>query len=179
MSSWVVVSVGVPVGLGLATSYAPLHPTAADWYRRLRKPRYNAPHNILLPALAVAYTAGGIGSYLVAGEMELARHTPELRAAQAGRLGLGFYWLGLTLAVLWPRLLAFGASPHLALADLAAAALLQLLAMIQFFRLTATGGLLMLLCFGVSAALATWNAALVLIRHDALPQWAGGDPARE
>ncbi|KAJ1721467.1 hypothetical protein LPJ61_006038 [Coemansia biformis] len=169
MSSWLGVSVAVPLGLGLATSFAALHPAAVDWHRRLRKPRYNAPHGALMPLLALVYTAGGVGSYLVSSEMELARHTPELRAAQAGKMGLGFYWLGLTFVVFWPRLVAFGPSLRLALADLATGTVLQFLAMIEFFRLTAVGGLLMLVCFAVSAGLATWNGALVLVERDGLP----------
>ncbi|KAJ2815582.1 hypothetical protein IWW50_006782, partial [Coemansia erecta] len=151
--------------IGLCTSFTALRPEAVDWHRRLRKPKYNAPHQALLPLFAFLYTIGGIGAYLVCNEMILARHTLELVAAQAGQLGLGFYWLGLTFTVFWPRLLAFGPSLKLALADVVVGGLFMFLAMIQFFRLTVAGGLLMLVCFASIAALGTWNAALVEIER--------------
>ncbi|KAJ1834247.1 hypothetical protein IWW55_003378 [Coemansia sp. RSA 2706] len=169
MSSWLAVSVAVPLSIGLGTSFTVLRPGAIDWHRRLRKPKYNAPHPALLPLFAVLYTLGGISTYLVSNEMILAQHTSELVAARAGQLGLGFYWLGLTFIVFWPRLLAFGPSLKLALADVVVGGVFMLLAMVQFFRLTAAGGLLMLLCFGSLAALGTWNAALVQIEQTALP----------
>ncbi|KAJ2476341.1 hypothetical protein IWW56_004973 [Coemansia sp. RSA 2131] len=169
MSSWIAVSVAIPLSLGLGTSFTALRPGAIDWHRRLRKPKYNVPHEALLPLFAFLYTIGGIGAYLVCNEMILARHTPELVAARAGRLGLGFYWLGLTFTVFWPRLLAFGPSLKLALADMAVGGLFMFLAMIQFFRLTVVGGLLMLVCFASVTALGTWNAVLVEIERSGLP----------
>ncbi|KAJ2607816.1 hypothetical protein H4S08_004684, partial [Coemansia sp. RSA 1365] len=146
-----------------------LRPEAVDWHRKLRKPKYNAPHSLLLPLFVFMYTIGGTGAYLVSNEMTLAQHTPELVAAQAGKLGLGFYWLGLTFIVLWPRMLAFGPSLKLALADLTIGGVFQFLAMIQFFRLTAIGGLMLLVCFFGTAALAIWNGALIQTERDALP----------
>ncbi|KAJ2161766.1 hypothetical protein GGF46_001185 [Coemansia sp. RSA 552] len=172
MSNWFGVSVAVPLGIGLCTTFAALRPGSADWHLRLRKPRYNAPHEALLPIFVLLFTLGGIGSYLVANEMTLAQHTPAPVAARAGQLGLGFYWLGLTFAAFWPRLMAFGPSLVLALADLGVGGMFYVLAMVQFFRLSILGGLLLLVCVGGIAGLATWNAALVQIeREGALPFW--------
>ncbi|KAJ2780933.1 hypothetical protein H4R18_003180 [Coemansia javaensis] len=169
MSTWLSVSVAVPLCLGVGPSFAVLRPEAADWHRRLRKPRYGVTHGALLPLVALVSVVGGIGAHLAASEAELARHTPELRAARVGQVGLGFYWLGLTFLALWPRLVALGPSLRLALADVAVGGLLQLVATVQFFRLTAAGGLLLLLCFSASAALAAWNAALVAAERESLP----------
>ncbi|KAJ2082257.1 hypothetical protein H4R24_001703 [Coemansia sp. RSA 988] len=169
MSSWFALSVALPLSIGLCTSFSALRPEAIDWHRRLRKPKYNAPHSSLLPLFVLMYTIGGTGAYLVSNEMMLAQHTPELVAARAGQLGLGFYWLALTFIVLWPRMLAFGPSLKLALVDLTVGGLFQFLAMIQFFRLTAMGGMMLLMCFLGTVALAVWNGALIQTERDALP----------
>ncbi|KAI8320765.1 hypothetical protein GQ54DRAFT_207734 [Martensiomyces pterosporus] len=161
MSAWLGLSIAVPLGIGLGTSFGALRPGASEWHIRLRKPTYNAPHAALLPVFCLLYTLQGIASYLVANEMVVPHKTPELVAARAGHLGLGFYWLQLTFLVFWPPLLAYGPSLKLAIADIAVSTLFQLLAIVQFFRLTVAGGLVMLLCFFATAALTAWNAALI------------------
>ncbi|KAJ2697254.1 hypothetical protein FB645_005969 [Coemansia sp. IMI 203386] len=160
MSSWSALSIAVPLGLGMALAHGGLRGGSIGWYNRLRKPRYNPPHSVLLPLLAGIYTLQGIASYLVANEMILAQHTVESVATRAGQLGLGFYWLEITFLVFWPMLMSYE-SLKLALADLVVAVGFQFLAMVQFFRLSVVGGLIMLVCFFALSALGVWNAALV------------------
>ncbi|KAJ2458159.1 hypothetical protein GGF42_002244 [Coemansia sp. RSA 2424] len=169
MSSWVGLSVAVPLGLGLYASFGALRSGASEWHARLCKPRYNPPHSVFMPIFALILTLEGIAAYLVSNEMILAQHTPEFVAVRAGQLGLGFYWLQLTFLIFWPALLAFGPSLKLALANVTVAMLFQLAAMVEFFRLTVAGGMLMLLCFFVVSALTAWNAALIQTRGGLLP----------
>ncbi|KAJ1933036.1 hypothetical protein EC988_009253 [Linderina pennispora] len=157
MSSWIVPAVFVPVALGVGTSFKAL--SNSDWHTRLRKPKYNAPHASLLPVLVLLYTLQGIGSYLVSNEMVVGDYTAELVAQIAGQAGLGFFWLQLTFLAFWPRLLACGV--RLALADLCVAVVVQVLGMIQFFRVSVAGGLLMLVSLLGCVALGVWNLALV------------------
>ncbi|KAJ1964484.1 hypothetical protein GGI12_001404 [Dipsacomyces acuminosporus] len=161
MSTWLGVSVAVPLGIGLCTSFGALRTGASEWHIRLRKPKYNVPHSALLPVFCILYTFQGIASYLVANEMVVPQKTAELVAARAGHLGLGFYWLQLTFLVFWVPLLAFGPSLKLATADIGGSAVFQLLAMIEFFRLSVSGGLIMLVSFLATTALTFWNAALI------------------
>ncbi|KAJ2056870.1 hypothetical protein GGI17_005961 [Coemansia sp. S146] len=169
MSSWSVLSVAVPLGLGLYASFGALRSGASEWHTRLRKPKYNPPHSALMPLFALLFTLEGIAAFLVSNEMVLARHTPEFVAVRAGQLGLGFYWLQLTFLIFWPALLAFGPSLKLALANITVAMLFHLAAMVEFFRLTVSGGMMMLLCFFVISALTAWNAALIQARSGILP----------
>ncbi|KAJ2888141.1 hypothetical protein IWW38_004996 [Coemansia aciculifera] len=161
MSSWSGLSVAVPLVLGLYASFGALRSGASEWHTRLRKPKYNPSHAALMPIFALILTLEGMATYLVSNEMVLAQHTPELVAVRAGQLGLGFYWLQLTFLIFWPALLAFGPSLKLALANITVSMLFHLVAMVEFFRLTVAGGLLMMLCFFLVLAFAAWNAALI------------------
>ncbi|KAJ2241437.1 hypothetical protein GGI13_007333 [Coemansia sp. RSA 455] len=122
-----------------------------------------------MPLFALIFTLEGIAAFLVSNEMMLARHTPEFVAVRAGQLGLGFYWLQLTFLIFWPALLAFGPSLKLALANITVAMLFQLAAMVEFFRLTISGGMMMMLCFFAISTLTAWNAALIQARSGILP----------
>ncbi|KAJ1999820.1 hypothetical protein GGI04_004412 [Coemansia thaxteri] len=159
----------MPLGVGLIASLGALRSDASDWHNRLRKPKYNPPHWALMPTFALIYTLEGIAAYLVSNEMMLAHRTPEDVAARAGQLGLGFYWLHLTFLIIWPALLASGTSLKLALANITVAMLFLLAAMVEFFRLTVGGGMLMLLCFFAVSTLTAWNAALIQTRGGLLP----------
>ncbi|KAJ2844881.1 hypothetical protein IWW36_005012, partial [Coemansia brasiliensis] len=161
MSSWLALSIAVPVGIGLSTSISVLQPGAVSWYYRLRKPKYNIPFQALLPGFALLYTLCGISAYLATNEMILAQHTQELKAVRAGQLGMGSFWLGLTFAVFWPRMLALGPSLKLALANGAVASIWLLIATVQFFQLTIASGMLMLTCVAMFCGLGWWNVSLV------------------
>ncbi|KAJ1738825.1 hypothetical protein LPJ68_005235, partial [Coemansia sp. RSA 1086] len=86
---------------------------------------------------------------------------------RAGQLGMGSFWLGLTFAVFWPRMLALGPSLKLALANGVVANMWFLVAATQFFQLTIAGGMLMLSCVVMFGTLGWWNASLV--RMEAAP----------
>ncbi|KAJ1642484.1 hypothetical protein LPJ64_005672 [Coemansia asiatica] len=167
MSSWSALSIAVPLGLGMSLAHRWFRSESIGWYNRLRKPRYNPPHRLLLPSLALIYVLQGISSYLAANEMILAQHTSEPVATRAGQLGLGFYWLEITFLIFWPLLISYesqmgsGWMLKLALVDLVVAVGFQFLAMVQFFRLSVIGGLVMLACFFALTTLGIWNAALV------------------
>ncbi|KAJ2448819.1 hypothetical protein EV183_005237 [Coemansia sp. RSA 2336] len=161
MSSWLAVSLAVPVGIGLGTSFSVLQPRAAGWYHRLRKPTNNVPFQALFPGFALLYTLCGISAYLAINEAMLAQNTQALKAVRAGQLGMGSFWLGLTFAVFWPRMLAWGPSLKLALANGVVAGMWFLVAAVQFFRLTVAGGMLMLACVAMLGGLGWWNASLI------------------
>ncbi|KAI7822830.1 hypothetical protein BX661DRAFT_200341 [Kickxella alabastrina] len=166
MSSWSALSIAVPLSVGLGLSFNSFRRSSSSWHNQLRKPKYNIPHRHLLPVFAGLYTIQGLAAYLASNEMMLSHHTPEYTAVRAGQLGLGFYWLGLTFLAFWPMILASSATfggwgLRWALVDLVVAVGFEFLAMVQFFRLGVGGGLMMLACFLVLAALALWNAALV------------------
>ncbi|KAJ2782007.1 hypothetical protein GGI15_003055 [Coemansia interrupta] len=164
---------GVPLCAGMGLAFSALRPSAAGWHNRLRKPKYNIEHRMLMPLFAAIYTLQGLAAYLATNEMMLAQRTSETIATRAGQLGLGFYWLGLTFLVFWPPIIGYESSHSpghghghgwalkLAMVDMAVALGFQFLAMVQFFRLTAVGGLIMLLVFFAMKALGVWNAALV------------------
>ncbi|KAJ1802452.1 hypothetical protein LPJ75_006183 [Coemansia sp. RSA 2598] len=168
MSSWSALSIAVPLGLGMALAHGGLRESSIGWYNRLYKPKYNPPHRLLLPLFAAIYALQGIASYLVVNEMILAQHTAEPIATRAGQLGLGFYWLEITFLIFWPMVISYESSRQcsgwalkLALVDLVVAVGFQFLAMVQFFRVSVVGGLIMLVCFFALSALGVWNAALV------------------
>lgn len=171
MSSWFGVSVAIPLGVGIFTSFEALRSRASGWHTRLRKPQYNPPHASLLPLLAFVYTLEGMATFLVSNEMVLAQHTSdELLAVRSGHLALRFYWLHWSLLAIWPVLLAYGPSLNLAMADLCLSVVWLFASMIECFRLSTGGGLLMLLCLFVILPLAVWNGALIQIRRSTLPR---------
>ncbi|KAJ1722441.1 hypothetical protein LPJ53_003125 [Coemansia erecta] len=181
MSSWSALSIGVPLCAGMGLAFSTLRPSAAGWHNRLRKPTYNIEHRMLMPLFAAIYTLQGLAAYLATNEMMLAQRTSEMIATRAGQLGLGFYWLGLTFLVFWPSIIGYESSHSpghghghgwalkLAMVDIVVALGFQFLAMVQFFRLTAVGGLIMLLVFFAMTALGVWNAALVQKSGHLLP----------
>ncbi|KAJ2654625.1 hypothetical protein IWW48_005989 [Coemansia sp. RSA 1200] len=172
MSSWLGLSVGIPLGIGLGASYKALRPGASGWHSRLHKPKYNVPHSMLLPLFTALYTIEGVATYLVSNEMVLGNSSNQETAVvvQAGHWGLAYYWLSLTFLVFWPALVASGPMyVKAAMADISLAVVLQLLALVQFFRLSTAGGLLHLLCFFVTHTLAVWNLALIQKSRARLP----------
>ncbi|KAJ2846432.1 hypothetical protein GGI22_006248 [Coemansia erecta] len=171
MSSWIGLSIGLPLSIGLGASYKALRPGSSGWHSRLHKPKYNVPHSLLLPLFAGLYTVEGMATYLVSNEMVLGgTNSREAVAVQAGHWGLGFYWLSLTFLFFWPALVASGPMfVKAAMANISIAAVLQLLALVQFFRLTVAGGLLHLVCLLVTQTLAVWNAALIRKSRIRLP----------
>eukprot|EP01119_Soliformovum_irregulare_P007201 TRINITY_DN19597_c0_g1_i1.p1 TRINITY_DN19597_c0_g1~~TRINITY_DN19597_c0_g1_i1.p1 ORF type:complete len:184 (+),score=36.91 TRINITY_DN19597_c0_g1_i1:82-633(+) len=145
-----IVSVAVPVAVGLAVGYLS-NTTIKTWYKDLKKPKFNPPNWIFPPMWTTLYAMMGYSSHLV--YRSLAVHPVAVP------LALGAYWVQFALNLAWSPI--FFRLNNIPLASIEIGGVVAAVAFTtrQFFKVDTNAGLMMLPYLGwVSfASYLTWS----------------------